>query len=98
MSALPDYVRFECPDGEGTFSIHKVGALPTGTGVWVYFEVNDLDGKVAELMAKGIIFDELPMDKSWLWREARLKDPDGNQIILFYAGINRKYPPWRLRN
>jgi catechol 2,3-dioxygenase-like lactoylglutathione lyase family enzyme len=98
VSALPDYARFECPDGDGTFSIHKVEALPSGTGVWVYFEVPELDEKVAELMAKGLLFEALPEDKTWLWREARLKDPDGNQIILFYAGINRKSPPWRLGN
>ena len=98
VSALPHYARFECPDGDGTFSIHKVEALPSGTGVWVYFEVQHIDEKVAELIAKGIVFEELPEDKSWLWREARLKDPDGNQIILFYAGINRKSPPWKLSN
>jgi catechol 2,3-dioxygenase-like lactoylglutathione lyase family enzyme len=98
VSALPNYARFECPDGDGTFSIHKVEALPSGTGVWVYFEVPELDEKVAELMAKGLLFEALPEDKTWLWREARLKDPDGNQIILFYAGINRKSPPWRLGN
>lgn len=28
--------------------------------------------------------------------EAILKDPDGNQLILFHAGDNRKNPPWRI--
>jgi hypothetical protein len=32
----------------------------------------------------------------WLWREAHMRDPDGNSLCLFTAGKNRKYPPWRV--
>lgn len=96
VHALPHYARFECPDGESTFSIHQVAQLPQGEGVWVYFECENLDEYVQELVEKGIEFEELPNDKTWLWREARLKDPDLNQIILFYGGKNRKNPPWRV--
>lgn len=92
----PEYVRFECPDGDATFSLHQVDQLPIGDGIWVYFEVKDLDSYVDALIAKGITIDEMPNDKSWLWREARLRDPDRNQIILYYAGVNRKNPPWRV--
>ena len=49
-----------------------------------------------EMRDKGIGFDEMPKDQSWRWKEAHLKDPDGNQLILFYAGRNRKNPPWRI--
>ncbi|WP_343635074.1 VOC family protein [Fluviicola sp.] len=91
------YARFECPDGTSTFSIHATDRLPTGHGVSVYFECEGLDEKVEELVQKGIVFDELPNDKSWLWREAYLKDPDGNQLILFFAGENRLNPPWRIQ-
>ena len=96
VSALPDYVRFECPDGDATFSIHKVATHPEGNGIYVYFECEDLDARVARLVEEGIVFEELPNDKQWLWREARLKDPDNNQLILFRAGENRKNPPWRI--
>ena len=89
------YARFECPDGESTLSVHFVDEIHPGSGVIIYFEEKDLDEKVIELQDKGISFQELPKDQTWLWREARLKDPDGNQIILFWAGQNRKYPPWR---
>ena len=92
----PHYARFECPDGEATFSIHKVENLPTGEGIYVYFECKNLDEYVAQLLEKKIEFEELPNDKSWLWREARLKDLDGNQLILFFGGENRKNPPWRI--
>ena len=90
------YARFECPKGNAKFSIHKVESLPSGSGAVVYFENEKLDEQVGNLVKEGIQFDEMPNDKSWLWREARLKDPDGNQLILYYAGDNRHYPPWRL--
>jgi catechol 2,3-dioxygenase-like lactoylglutathione lyase family enzyme len=91
------YARFECPEGDATFSLHQVDGTHNGSGIWLYFEVQHLDDYVQELLNKGIKFEELPIDKSWLWRESRLKDPDNNQIILYFAGDNRKYPPWRLK-
>nr|WP_294859213.1 VOC family protein [uncultured Fluviicola sp.] len=92
------YARFECPDGTSTFSVHLTEELPTGAGISVYFECENLDQKVNDLIQKGIVFDELPKDQSWLWREAYLKDPDGNQLILFFAGENRLNPPWRIQD
>ena len=96
VKAMPRYARFECPDGDATFSIHQTEKLPSGDGIYVYFECADLDKYVDDLLSKGIEFDELPNDKPWLWREARLKDLDGNQIILYYAAKNRKHPPWKI--
>lgn len=98
VKALPNYLRFECPQGASTFSVHLVEKLPEGEGIYLYFECEDVDETVGKLMRKGIEIDELPSDKSWLWREARLKDPDQNQIILYYAGKNRKDPPWRIKS
>jgi catechol 2,3-dioxygenase-like lactoylglutathione lyase family enzyme len=96
VNALPNYLRFECPDGNTTFSIHKVDTLPTGDGISIYFEDDNLDTLVTQLQKKGIQFSSLPEDKSWLWREAHLRDLDNNHIILFSAGENRKNPPWRV--
>ncbi len=90
------YARFECPDGDSTFSIHETDQLPSGDGISVYFEIEKLDPTVEKLVSIGIQFDELPKDQPWLWREARLKDPDGNQLILYTAGVNRKNPPWKI--
>lgn len=97
VDALPRYVRFECPNGDSTFSIHKVDQLPKGEGISIYFEVEDLDYEENILKEKGITFTNEPEDKPWLWREAHLKDPDDNQIILLNAGDNRKNPPWRIK-
>lgn len=96
VKALPHYARFVCPDGKASFSVHQVEKLPTGAGVYVYFECEDLEARTQQLVQSGIEFEELPTDKSWLWKEARLKDPAGNQLILYYAGENRLNPPWRI--
>ena len=96
VKELPHYARFECPEGEATFSLHHVHEKQEQSHIWVYFEVQNLDSYVQQLLKKGIEFDELPNDKPWLWRESRLKDPDNNQIIIYFAGNNRKDPPWRI--
>lgn len=96
VDAIPNYARFECPNGDATFSIHKVDELPNGAGITIYFEEEHLDEWVSKLQKKGLKFNQLPEDKPWLWREAHLQDPDKNNIILYYAGKNRKNPPWRI--
>ncbi len=98
VKSLPHYARFECPDGNSTFSIHQTENVPKGNGIWIYFECDNLDEYVNELINKGIKFDEHPTDQIWLWREARLKDVDGNQLILYSGGENRLNPPWRIEN
>ncbi|SEQ42053.1 hypothetical protein SAMN05421824_1593 [Hyunsoonleella jejuensis] len=96
VKTLPKYARFECTNGNSTFSIHHVEELYRGTGITIYFEDTNLDDLVAQLQAKGISFERLPENKPWLWREAHLRDLDGNLIILYKAGENRKNPPWRI--
>jgi catechol 2,3-dioxygenase-like lactoylglutathione lyase family enzyme len=95
VESLPNYARFECPNGEGTFSVHKMPSM-LKSGTVVYFECDDLDARVAALKDRGVKFDSEPEDQPWLWREAYLTDPDGNVICLYSAGANRKNPPWRL--
>ena len=92
------YARFELPDGEATFSVHLTDdASGAERGPSIYLECDDLDRRVAELKAKGIVFESDPVDQSWLWREAWLKDPAGARLCLFKAGEARRYPPWRLK-
>ena len=97
--ASDHYARFVCPVGPetqgATFSIHRSAAVaPNGGGV--YFECGDLDARVAALRAAGLVFDSGPVDQRWLWREAWLRDPDGNRLCLYFAGRNRVDPPWRV--
>jgi catechol 2,3-dioxygenase-like lactoylglutathione lyase family enzyme len=97
VDSAPRYVRFECPDGDSTFSIHETEDDSINLKVVLYFECADLDAEVERLKKLGLIFDQEPIDQNWLWREAFLRDPDGNKIILYYAGENRKNPPWRVK-
>jgi catechol 2,3-dioxygenase-like lactoylglutathione lyase family enzyme len=95
VSALPRYARFECPDGGSTFSLHAIESMKASQTV-IYFECEDLDATYRRLHALGVQFDTEPKDQVWLWREAYLRDPDGNIICLYHAGHTRRFPPWRL--
>ena len=95
VSDLPSYARFECAEGGATFSLHHVDSIAPNTGVVVYFECEDLDAVYSRLIERNVQFDAPPVDQSWLWREAYLRDPDGNVLCLYHAGKNRRYPPWR---
>jgi catechol 2,3-dioxygenase-like lactoylglutathione lyase family enzyme len=91
----PHYARFECPNGDATMSVHLVDrATPANTVV--YFEVGDVEQTVRQLEAAGLRFKRQPTRERWLWQEARLEDPSGNEICIYTAGDNRKYPPWRI--
>ena len=90
-----DYLRFECPSADSTFSVERVGSVPPGERVTIYFETDDLDGEYHRLR-DSVEFSQPPTDMPWLWREARLRDPDGHQLCLFHAGEARRNPPWQL--
>jgi len=90
------YLRFECPDGTGTFSVDLVDEVVGDETVTVYFEDADVDGLVDRLQRAGLHFEHPLTDKPWLWREARLRDPDGHRLCIFQAGETRRNPPWRL--
>ena len=94
VDAPPRYARFETPTGE-TFSIHSVDEIGSDSTV-IYFETEMLDETVAALTANGFSFESGPRDENWGWREARLRDPAGNLLCLFWAGDNRRFPAWRI--
>jgi catechol 2,3-dioxygenase-like lactoylglutathione lyase family enzyme len=91
------YARFVCPQGKSTLSLEQADMVPP-SATTVFFECEDLDATVSALKAAGVDFESGPVDQPWLWREARLLDPDGNPLSLFHAGENRLDPPWRLRD
>jgi len=93
----PHYARFECPEGDATFSLSLNDGV-FNNGATIYFEHEKLDEWVVDLESKGIDFIKQPTDQRYLWREAVLEDPSKNKIILFWAGENRLNPPWRIEN
>ncbi|MDC8830602.1 VOC family protein [Alteromonas gilva] len=91
----PHYARFSCPDGNATFSLSLHSEAFTNSSV-IYFEHEQLNELVDDLLSKGIEFEQLPTDQRYLWKEAILHDPSGNKIKLFWAGENRLNPPWKV--
>ena len=92
----PHYARFECPQGQASFSL-SLERRDYHNGAVIYFEDENLDQRVKQLLARGFEFEQMPTDMSYLWREAILHDPSGNKIKLFWAGENRLNPPWRVQ-
>jgi catechol 2,3-dioxygenase-like lactoylglutathione lyase family enzyme len=93
----PRYARLTFPTGDETLSLEVTGETLGLSQVQLYFECPDLDQTCARLKMRGITFEQDPTEMDYLWREARLRDPDGHQIRLYFAQDNRLNPPWRLR-
>jgi hydroxymethylpyrimidine/phosphomethylpyrimidine kinase len=91
----PDYARFEAAGG-ATFSVQIDPEEKIIANTAVYFEVDDLDQRVEQLARSGLAFEHGPRNQPWMWREARLRDPDGNIVFLYKAGEARRFPPWRI--
>jgi len=91
----PDYARFEMAGGV-TFSVQVDPEEKIIATTAVYLECDDLDERVEKLARSGIPFEHGPRNQPWMWREARLRDPDGNIIFLYKAGEARRFPPWRM--
>lgn len=55
--------------------------MPAGSVKGTVLETDDLDGDVAQLIAKGVVIDGGVQDEPW-GRFATFDDPDGNGIVL----------------
>jgi hydroxymethylpyrimidine/phosphomethylpyrimidine kinase len=91
----PDYARFETGGG-ATFSVQIDPEEKIIATTAVYLECDDLDERVEQLARSGLPFEHGPRNQPWMWREARLRDPDGNIVFLYKAGEARRFPPWRI--
>ncbi|MGI9234769.1 MAG: VOC family protein [Woeseiaceae bacterium] len=94
VDSPPRYARFETVAGT-TLSIHAVDQRAEASQATIYFEVQNVDLEVRRLSHLGINFESPAADQDWLWREAYLRDPAGNQLCIYHAGENRRFPPWR---
>ena len=94
--AVPRYARLTLPEGDTTLSLEVTGEAKVPSRTQLYLECADLDKVYEELKNRGLVFEQAPVDMDYLWREAHLRDPDGHQVRLYYAGENRLNPPWRL--
>ena len=93
----PDYARFETAGG-ATLSVQIDPEEKIIATTAIYLECDDLDQRVEQLARSGLAFEHGPRNQPWMWREARLRDPDGNIIFLYKAGEARRFPPWRIED
>ena len=91
------YARFESAGG-ATLSVQIDPEERIVATTAIYLECDDLDERVEGLARSGHAFEHGPRNQPWMWREARLKDPDGNIIFLYHAGEARRFPPWRVKD
>ena len=91
------YARFETAGGV-TFSVQIDPDERIIATTAIYLECDDLDERVEKLARSGIAFEHGPRNQPWMWREARLRDPDGNIIFFYHAGESRRFPPWRMED
>jgi hydroxymethylpyrimidine/phosphomethylpyrimidine kinase len=91
------YARFETAGG-ATLSVQIDPDETISPTTAIYLECDDLDDRVELLARSGIAFEHGPRNQPWMWREARLRDPDGNIIFLYKAGEARRFPPWRMED
>jgi hydroxymethylpyrimidine/phosphomethylpyrimidine kinase len=91
------YARFETAGG-ATLSVQIDPDETISPTTAVYLECDDLDERVELLARSGVAFEHGPRNQPWLWREARLRDPDGNIVFLYKAGEARRFPPWRMED
>jgi hydroxymethylpyrimidine/phosphomethylpyrimidine kinase len=89
------YARFETAGGV-TLSVQIDPEEKIIATTAIYLECDDLDERVEQLARGGIAFEHGPRNQPWMWREARLRDPDGNIIFFYKAGEHRRFPPWRM--
>jgi catechol 2,3-dioxygenase-like lactoylglutathione lyase family enzyme len=93
------YCRF-IVGGDTTLSIEKRENVKAGGADFgIEFEsAAALDGEITRLAAAGVEIAETPVGRSWLWRDARVVDPDGHELLYFFAGQNKLDPPWRVKS
>ncbi len=96
VASPPRYARFTLPSGDATLSLHHADGPALDHHVEIGLECDDLDAVVARLRRDGFTLEHDPVDQTWLWREARLRDPDGNTILLYHGGTVRRDPPWKV--
>ena len=90
------YARFETAGG-ATLSVQIDPEETISATTAIYLECDDLDERVEQLARSGLAFEHGPRNQPWMWREARLRDPDGNIIFFYHAGEARRFPPWRVK-
>jgi catechol 2,3-dioxygenase-like lactoylglutathione lyase family enzyme len=90
------YARLQSPGGRTTIALHGLepgqNVDAAHEGVRLYFEIKGLDALCERLVGQGVRLDKMPQDMPWGWRHAYLRDPDGHELSLYWAGRKRFQP------
>jgi catechol 2,3-dioxygenase-like lactoylglutathione lyase family enzyme len=95
IEAMPGYARLRSSRGGATLALHATNDRkpPPGTRqVVLYFETPRLTETCQRLIRRGVRFDQMPRRMPWGWDHAYLRDPDGHEISLYWAGRKRFLP------
>lgn len=86
-----DYARLQSPKGKTTIALHKANPRDSNNkkSIVPYFETRDVDNLCERLARKGVGFSQMPKLMPWGWKHAYLKDPDGHELSLYWAGNKR---------
>ena len=91
---IKNHLLFECGDGTTLLVYSRAGNKADHTQV--RFWCDDIEADVAELVARGVVFDDYDTETfktvdhvatTTIGRSAWFKDPDGNTIALFQPGV-----------
>jgi len=92
IEKLRGYARLRSPAGRTTLALHEPEpgqVLPETDGIRLYFEVRDVERLCEKLAAAGVEIQQMPQRMPWGWTHAYLKDPDGHEVSLYWAGEKR---------
>lgn len=66
--------------GIGRDAAAAEGASRSAFSLWIY--TDDCDAAVERLRAAGVVITQEPADQPWGERVARVRDPDGTEVII----------------
>jgi catechol 2,3-dioxygenase-like lactoylglutathione lyase family enzyme len=86
------YARLRSTRGRTTLALHETEGNeppPKSNRIVLYFEVKRLENVCRDLARDGVKFSQMPKLMPWGWTHAYLRDPDGHEISLYWAGRKR---------
>lgn len=80
----PVFARFTCLNGDATLSLAVTQSAPVPPTSQLFFEC-EAGGPTERPKVRSMRAVQDPTDLQGAWREARLWDPDGHSIRLYFA-------------
>ncbi|MBN2100400.1 VOC family protein [Candidatus Dojkabacteria bacterium] len=68
---------------EGEKDHETTNKAKNGYGIFIYFEVEDLDKFTKDLEARQLKLENEPISQPWGKKELKIHDPDGYRLIFF---------------